>query len=388
MKFKRIVAFALVMVLSFGLFSGIKTEAKEITLTVPKIKVKLSNDGTSVKITIGKTKDADGYVICSTAEKNMYAGYEADIEEFQELVKIDKNGTKKRTITIKSLNPGKVKIAVKAYNEKKFGVLTYSKLSKSKSVTIKDGSLGLSTKYDFSDKKVGDIIKFGTYEQDNDFTNGKEAIEWVVISKTKSKMMVMSKHVLDTVRYYCGDVGNGSERKEITWENSTLRNWLNEKFYNVAFNNTEKDMILTTDVENYDDFLNGFNGGNDTKDKVFVLSELEAINSDYGFSDDYQEEDINRRAAGTEYAYARGLVKFSTKDRDYITNEGEVATTWWLRNTCFLSEKLYPNYISARVIDVTGNLATGYGSRVLNYWYNDIYKKIGVRPVIVINLKK
>lgn len=44
-------------------FSGIKAEAEEIKLPIPKISVKTINDGTEVEVTIYKTKDADGFLI-------------------------------------------------------------------------------------------------------------------------------------------------------------------------------------------------------------------------------------------------------------------------------------------------------------------------------------
>ncbi len=73
-----------------------------------------------------------------------------------------------------------------------------------------------------------------------------------------------------------------------------MRKWLNESFYQNAFNATEKQMIKTTKVENYDNLEWGVSAGNDTKDKVFILSQLDIINTDYGFCEEYEKEDNNR----------------------------------------------------------------------------------------------
>ena len=45
--------------------------------------------------------------------------------------------------------------------------------------------------------KAGDIVTFGKYEQDNNIDNGKEPIEWFVLTVENGKALVMSKKVLD-----------------------------------------------------------------------------------------------------------------------------------------------------------------------------------------------
>ena len=62
---------------------------------------------------------------------------------------------------------------------------------------------------------VGDYVIFGAYEQDNDTSNGKEKIKWLVLDKQGSKMLVISQYALDcqpyntedadvTCAYHCG----------------------------------------------------------------------------------------------------------------------------------------------------------------------------------------
>ena len=59
---RRMLAAVLAMLLVTGMFSGVKAEAKELqALKVPTVKVKVS--GNSVKITINKTKEAEGYEV-------------------------------------------------------------------------------------------------------------------------------------------------------------------------------------------------------------------------------------------------------------------------------------------------------------------------------------
>ena len=48
---------------------------------------------------------------------------------------------------------------------------------------------------------VGDTVCFGTYEQDNDTSNGTENIEWKVLAKENNKVLIISKYALDCQVY-------------------------------------------------------------------------------------------------------------------------------------------------------------------------------------------
>lgn len=117
-----------------------------------------------------------------------------------------------------------------------------------------------------SKAKVGDIIYFGNYEQDNILDNGKEKIEWLVLAKEGNYLVVISHKILDRRAYHTDDV-------KITWENCELRKWLNSDFLNSAFTKSEQQKIPTITAQ-----TSGRNvkyttdGGNDTQDKVFCLS--------------------------------------------------------------------------------------------------------------------
>ena len=88
---------------------------------------------------------------------------------------------------------------------------------------------------------VGDIVYFGTYEQDNDTTNGKEDIEWLVLAKKGNRILVISDKALDRQPY-------NSSRTRVTWETCTFRKWLNNDFINAAFSDDENAMIPTVTV--------------------------------------------------------------------------------------------------------------------------------------------
>ena len=112
-----------------------------------------------------------------------------------------------------------------------------------------------------------ETILFGNYYINGDI---KEPIEWFVLERDGSKLLLVSKYVLDLYHYY-------ERLKSITWENSDIRSWLNNEFLLNAFNSEELKKIQTTKIKNCDYLLNYTNGGNATCDKVFLLSNEEVL---------------------------------------------------------------------------------------------------------------
>ena len=118
---------------------------------------------------------------------------------------------------------------------------------------------------------VGDKFTFGTYEQDNVTSNGAEDIEWLVLAKENNKILVISDKVLDFQPY--NEKPYYETRKAITWEQCSLRKWLNDSFLNEAFSEEERALIQSTTVS-VDKIPNYHytDPGNATTDKVFLLS--------------------------------------------------------------------------------------------------------------------
>ncbi|MBP5781130.1 MAG: hypothetical protein J6X34_07845 [Clostridia bacterium] len=104
--------------------------------------------------------------------------------------------------------------------------------------------------------------------------------------------MLLSKYGLDCQPF-------NKDHTSATWENCSLRAWLNDEFINTAFSDTEKAWISLTSLANPDNPEEGTSGGNDTADKVFILSLDEAVNTEYGFSGEYGTADKLRQCAPT-----------------------------------------------------------------------------------------
>ena len=161
--------------------------------------------------------------------------------------------------------------------------------------------------------KIGDSYTFGTYEQDNNTSNGKEAIEWTVLDKDGMSLLLVSKQALAWQQY-------NTSYTDVTWENCTLRKWLNGTFLNNAFSTEEQAQIQNTTVSADNNPQYSTNPGNATTDKVFLLSINEV--------EKYFNSNEARKCAPTAYAEAQGVWTSDT----YKTPSGAATCWWWLRS--------------------------------------------------------
>ena len=207
-----------------------------------------------------------------------------------------------------------------------------------------------------------DRIRFGSYCQDAD-VQAIEPIKWRVLSVDGDDLFLLADKNLDWKQY------NEKYNSEVTWEKCTLRKWLNEDFYNVAFNENEKRAILTANVINEDNPYSpytderGGKGGKNTKDKVYLLSISESINEDYGFDGKIDKDTKTRETKNTDYLKLNNL---ESSDDDKTADNGR----WWLRSPGDWNSE-------ASYIDESG------------YGYHEgfnVFYKCAVRPVIHINI--
>lgn len=168
-----------------------------------------------------------------------------------------------------------------------------------------------------------------------------EPIKWRVIKCENGEALLLSDIVLDKQKY-------NKRLKKVTWEKSTLRKWLNKKFMNRAFSSSEQEAIHTTKVINEDNYYYKTDGGNDTLDKIYLLSLSETDEEkEYGFTDSY----------GMTIKYSNYA---DLDDYQY----------WWLRTP---GEK----NISAAAVDMFGEAYVGGGESDM---------ELGIRPVLHLNL--
>lgn len=198
------------------------------------------------------------------------------------------------------------------------------------------------------------LEKANGWDKNNDIIIGKEKyhrakncyfkyepIKWRVIKCENGEALLLSDIVLDKQKY-------NKRLKKVSWEKSTLRKWLNKKFMNRAFLSSEQEAIRTTKVINEDNYYYKTDGGNDTLDKIYLLSLSETDEEkEYGFTDSY--------GMTIKYSNYADLC-----DYQY----------WWLRTP---GEK----NISAAAVDMSGEAYVGGGESDM---------ELGIRPVLHLNL--
>ncbi len=214
---------------------------------------------------------------------------------------------------------------------------------------------------------TGQTVYFGNYEQDNNTANGPEAIAWKVLEVKNNKMLLIAEEGLDCMKYDETDTA-------ITWEKSTLRQWLNRDFINAAFSIEEQERIAITMVQNPVNPIYGRDGGNDTQDRVFLLSIDEAkqyyINdpreqSAEAIAKEYSIPNVLRFLNATDYAVAQGVVLFNSQQAPLMQMNGNCC--WWLRSSGAHDRV-------AAYIDVNGDIMEGGGFTV--------FYGLAVRPVM------
>lgn len=176
-------------------------------------------------------------------------------------------------------------------------------------------------------------FKFGSYYQEG--ASKKTPIEWLVLEKTDSKALLISRYCLDCRQYH-------HEWDDITWDRCDLRKWLNGEFLHTAFSDEEQKKIAVTKLANdnnpkFDSCSEGLSlpwGGSCTEDRIFCLSLAEAESL---FKDD-------------EFLRCMAVAK----------NNGQRSDYWWLRspgkearNAAFVCNDGHLHLEGRRVVDTT-----------------------------------
>lgn len=211
----------------------------------------------------------------------------------------------------------------------------------------------IKTKYQqtlFAKANVGDTVCFGAYEQDNDTSNGKEDIEWLVLAKENNNVLIISDKALDCQPYNASD-------EDATWETCSLRKWINDTFLNTAFSTEEQTIIQSTNVSAGKNPECITNPGNATTDKVFLLSIDEA--------NKYFSSNEARKCIPTSYAEED---EHWTMDDDY-TKDDKFCIWWWTRS---------PGYYQSAAVFIYND-----GGIVYNGF--PVYADIFVRPAMWIS---
>ena len=365
---QKLMAVLLALVLTIGLIgmSGAREAQAATKPDKPVITLSETDEYGEVQVTIGKTKNAEGYRIYCKSNKD---------KKYRKLDTISKDGTKERKYVAKDLKSGTYSFRVRAYS-KASGKTVWSSYSKAVKIEVldaatrariermnetaaeeypdlyalvEDGKLGLTMS---DDSQI--YFTLGAYDmidKNRNYDDKKEAIEWLVLDydEDEGKALLLSRYVIDKKQF-------NTENVKTTWEECTLRTWLNEDFYSSAFNKSEQKLILRSEVRNHDNTTEGVSGGNDTKDRIFLLSEAESADGKY-FSND--------------------------NERLTTLYDGE-KTVWWLRSRGVYHKYTSESYYSIMTVTYRGNLSTDYIDS--NSFSTPPASHYGVRPALWINM--
>jgi len=151
--------------------------------------------------------------------------------------------------------------------------------------------------------KIGETIQFSNYN-------------WQVLDIKDGQALLISKLVLEERAYHEKD-------EPITWENCTLRRYLNGEFYNKL---SDKNKIAKHTISNKNNQWYGTDGGNDTTDHIFLLS-LEELVQYFGDSGKLK----NRPNSSTWY------INDQFNKNCIAYNPLGSAAWWWLRSPGYRS---------------------------------------------------
>ena len=225
------------------------------------------------------------------------------------------------------------------------------------------------TTQSFSGIRTGDIVRMGSYVQDDPAK--RKPIEWQVltVNKKAGQALLLSVRALDAVAF--GEGGNTEEytRVGLNWENSAVRNWLNGDFYAAVFSDTEKDRILETALRTKDRA-----GSHHTDDRVFLLNAQEAMR--------YLRTAKGMACKPTAYTLAK-----LRQDSQAVSPEGYCC--WMLRELVRVPGKNAPGGQTQRTGNEVGYVNQNHALRLFYQWVGCPvwqYDLCAIRPAMWIRI--
>lgn len=188
-------------------------------------------------------------------------------------------------------------------------------------------------------RPVSTDAQVASYQQDNKYALSTvywfkyEPISWTILKEntTDNTALILCDMIIDSQQFDYDGVESSNN-----YAQSTIRAWLNETFYNTVFNEMQKQLILTTEVDNSVESAGNSiigSGCENTLDKLFLLSYQDMINTAYGYSSDPSAHDTLRQKKATDYAKVQGAY---VCPMDSMLNNGH----WWTRSSYEYDSKI------------------------------------------------
>jgi len=166
-----------------------------------------------------------------------------------------------------------------------------------------------------SSVEIGDRVRFGGHD-------------WSILDIQDGKALILSDKALSERRFRTSVPRVVVEDPTITWETSSFRRYLNGTFYENTFTSDEKKLIVETKIVTNSNPWFGARGGNDTMDKIFLLSYEEVVKY-FGDSGQLDEVPEQLPAGRREAAY----IDDQYNELRIVKNiETGLPSLWWLRS--------------------------------------------------------
>lgn len=265
------------------------------------------------------------YTVCRAEEEYLVSeGNCTDAAVYYKSCRCGKVGTETFHGTAHDYVGGKCTRCNKSYTYEANGdyvyIGEYPQSIKSEDVTITEttDSRGyyLGSDGNYYEKKTAEICLKGESQLYPEFANGEslergeyyfkvEPLRWRILKENNgNKMFLFCDSVIDVGDFHSVSTSWGGFSTNV-YKESNVRIKLNGEFYEKAFAESQRTLILTTDVDN-----SMLSAGNTTtsyttektQDKIFLLSYSEITSEEYGFSGDTE-----RQLFASDYARASNL---------------------------------------------------------------------------------
>lgn len=203
---------------------------------------------------------------------------------------------------------------------------------KTKTTEVKEEETKVEAKY-----KSGELIQFGSYEQDGDTSNGEEPLEWIVIHEEDGKTTLLSKNILELQSIL--PMNNDKTYFDNSWGNGSERDWLNTSFLENSFSEDEKDKMVKVTLDNGAASFKKEDGitistaeEEDTQDYVYTLS-VEEFQT-YVEGKEYAKGEISEYIASQLSYLESYTMTYSTRSRNLANDYPIIVTMDGILNTC------------------------------------------------------
>lgn len=199
--------------------------------------------------------------------------------------------------------------------------------------------------------QIGDQLVFGKYE-------------WIVLEVQDDKALIITKDIIEQRDYH-------NKYTDVTWKDCELRKYLNNEFYS-TFIDDDRAKIIETLNQNPGNLWYKVDGGEATKDSIFILSIDEVVRLYFGDSSRL----LDSPGKNQRYWFERKDQNNQKRTAIYLNSIG----WWWWIRTPGKNNRVAAYIHGDGNIGIQGNGVFGRNTNVIHPITNS--NGGGVRPAL------